>query len=97
MDLSPDSSAFSLPSKVGFDTLVETRAAGEDYLDGCPDPVFDLGTLTESNSAVVAVLIAWVRHAHLQGKSIVLVHVPAELRNIIDACEVTDVLPLQDP
>ena len=51
---------------------VITRAAGESYLDEHSDEsVFDLSGLEECNSAAVALMMAWVRYAHVHGKSVV--------------------------
>jgi phospholipid transport system transporter-binding protein len=90
-------SAFRLPDSVRYDNVLAVREAGERALDEAPDGVeFSLAPLRESNSVVVALLLAWVRHARARSKSIRFVEVPADLRNIIELYGVTEILPLED-
>jgi ABC-type transporter Mla MlaB component len=57
--------------------------------------VFDLSPLQECNSAAVALLMAWVRYAHAQGKTVVYVGAPADLLNIIEVTGLSQTLPIQ--
>lgn len=89
--------AFRLPDSVRYENVLAVRQAGERALDEAPDGVeFSLAPLRESNSVVVALLLAWVRHARAHGKSIRFVEVPTDLRNIIELYGVTGILPLED-
>ncbi len=88
---------FELPRAVYFDSLREVRQAGELYLDqSMAHAVFDLSPLTEFNSAVVALLMAWVRYAHARGKSIVYAGAPADLLSIIKVSGLSRTLPVQE-
>lgn len=87
---------FLLPASVDFNNLLSVRADGEAFIDEHAASVFSLGGLQESNSSAAALLVAWFRYAHLQGKSILFVDVPVDLRNIIDLCELDRVLPLEE-
>jgi ABC-type transporter Mla MlaB component len=92
--LTPEN-GFELPESVNFENLVRVRAQGEALIDEQDATVFNLNTLQEHTSAAIALLIAWFRYSHLQGKSILFVNVPVELRNIIELAELDDLLPLE--
>lgn len=85
-----------MPDAVRHDNAGPVRLAGERVLDEAPDGVeFSLAQLKESNSVVVALLLAWVRHARMRNKSIRFVDVPDDLRNIIELYGVADILPVE--
>jgi len=88
--------AFALPDHVDFENLVELRADGERYIDETDGPVFDLASLGNASSAAVAALVAWFRYAHVHGKVVQFVHVPAGIMNIIEVTELSEVLPLEE-
>jgi len=86
---------FPVAELIRFENAAAARQAGEAFLDGCDgDCRFSLAALQESNSVVVALLLAWFRHAHQQDKRIRFVDVPADLLNIIDLYGLTELLPL---
>jgi hypothetical protein len=55
----------------------------------------DLGSVRESNSVLVALLLAWVRHASKAGRTLHFDNVPAELRQIIGLYGVGGLLPIE--
>jgi len=87
---------FDLPEVVRFDNAVDVRLAGERFLDGSSGAVrIGLAALRESNSIVVAVLLAWVRHAAKVGRSLRFHDVPADLRKMIELYGVASLLPIE--
>ena len=87
---------FELPAAVHFDSLREIRSAGESYVDAQPrEAVFDLSPLQESNSAAVALLMAWLRYAYASDKSVVYAHAPGDLLNIIEVVGLSGILPVR--
>jgi phospholipid transport system transporter-binding protein len=88
---------FRVPERVRFDNAVTVRQAGERFLDeAATGPVrISLGQLAERNSVVVALLLAWVRHARERGRTVQFVDVPDDLRNIIELYGVAGILPLE--
>jgi len=86
---------YELPVVVNFDNLVEQRGAGEAYIDGSEQAVFDLGRLSGASSAVVALMVAWFRYAHAHGKVLSFVNVPEGVMNIVEVSELTDLLPIE--
>ena len=87
-------SDFQLPDHVDFDSLMTVRTAGEAHIDAQSQPVFDLQSLTEASSAAVALLVAWFRYAHVHGKVVKFIHVPAGVMNIIEVTELDEMLPV---
>ncbi|MBX3705117.1 MAG: STAS domain-containing protein [Pseudomonadales bacterium] len=86
---------FAVPEAVGFQDAAATRHAGEAFVDHGPDEVdFDLSGVRASSSLVVALLLAWLRHARGRGKQVRFLDPPADLRNIIELYGVTELLPL---
>ena len=87
--------AYELPAVVDFPNLVEVREAGKAHIDAAENADFDLSGLTEANSAVVALLIAWFRYAHARGKVVRFLRVPVAVMNIIEVSDLTEVLPIE--
>lgn len=85
-----------MPARVSFDSFLSIRESGEQYIDSAKSGVFDLRGLKDSNSAAVALLLAWFRYAHHLGKSIDFAGTPQSLRNLIEVMELDEILPLQD-
>lgn len=88
------SGSFRLDQPVTFDSLVRLRSAGESAISAAADAVLvDLAGLEHSNSAAVALLMAWWREAERQGKRITFRDPPAALRDIVELSGMTEVLP----
>ena len=91
-----DAVSHSLTGSVTFTNLAAVRAAGEAAIAAAGErAVVDLSGLTDGNSAAVAVLVSWYRHAQGLGKDIVFLDAPAEVRNIIGLSGLSRVLPLE--
>lgn len=90
-------SEFQVPEIVRFDNAAAARLAGELFVDQGPAEIqVSLAPLRKSNSVVVAMLLAWVRHARARNKTLRFVDVPGDLRNIIELYGVAGILPLED-
>lgn len=89
------SDSFQVPARVGFGNLVEIRRAGEAYIDAHERTVFDLAGVDNANSAVVALLLAWFRHAHRGDREIVFTGASPGLRDILELTELDSLLPMQ--
>jgi len=87
---------YRLGAVVRYDDVATLRAAGERFIDTTPGVLtFSLAELVESNSVVVALLLAWVRYAGARGRTLQIVDVPQDLRNIIELYGVSTLLPLE--
>ena len=83
-----------LSGRVGFDNLVEVRAAGEARIqEGETRRIaFDCSGLSEANSVAVALLIAWQRAAERCGKTVVFRGASQDLRNIAEFSGLNEML-----
>ena len=57
---------------------------------------YDLGTLTQVDSASVAVMLAWQRAAVRSGRRLRFLNVPSDLVNLADLYGVTELLDLTE-
>jgi len=87
---------YRFPERLAYADAASVRAEGERRLSAASDGLrVSLADLLDHSSIVVAVLLAWVRHGERLGRTLTLVDVPAELRNIIDLYGVASLLPLE--
>lgn len=87
--------SYSPSGPVSFANLMEVRREGEAAIAAAEGPaVFDLSGLANGSSAAVAVLMAWVRAAALQSKSVEFVAAPRGLMDIIELSGLNEVLPV---
>ncbi len=85
-----------LSEPVTFESLTRLRAAGESAIAAtATGVVIDLSGLPQSNSAAVALLLAWWREADRLEKPIAFRDPPASLRDIVELSGMTDVLPFE--
>ena len=73
---------------------MEVRRAGERYIAASDEAIFDLSGLVDSNSAAVALLLAWFRCAHSFDRRLEFNHPPEALMNILEVSELAEMLPL---
>ena len=92
--LASDGSALVVSGIVDFANFCEVRSLGEEMLGDGQHASVNLGRLEVANSVAVALLLAWFRQANREGRTIVFVDVPRDLRNIIDFSGLSSVLPL---
>jgi phospholipid transport system transporter-binding protein len=77
--------------------MARIRAEGAAAIAAAGEHVqVDLSGLERGNSVAVALLMAWLRTAQGDDKSLVFTGAPAELTNIIELSGMSDVLPLQE-
>lgn len=77
-------------------TVSRYRDEGMRLIDEAVAPVIDLSNVTVAGSAVIALLIAWQRHAAKSGKELTFVRTPANLMDIARACGVDDIVRLHE-
>jgi anti-anti-sigma factor len=76
---------FRVSGELRLDTAERYKRRGRQLIDGMSrDVEVDLGGLGIANSVSVAVMVGWLRHATLKGKSIVFVNMSQDLRKIIE-------------
>ena len=76
---------FRVSGELQLDTAEHYKTRGRHLIDASSRSVeVDLGGLGKANSVSVAVMVGWLRHASLNGKSIVFVNMSQDLRKIIE-------------
>jgi ABC-type transporter Mla MlaB component len=88
---------YALPEAVNFDNLAALRRQAElkiDELSAVRTLEIGFGNLSHSGSPAVALMIALFRYAHVAEKTVSFVDVPADILNIIEVSDLSDVLPL---
>ena len=76
---------FSLNGEVTFENAEAYKERGRSLIDAAEHEVrADLSGLAKSNSVTVAVMLSWMRHAALSGKTVIFVNLANDLRNIIE-------------
>ncbi len=81
--------------KLTFVTVAFLWESSKPMLDSAASPIrFDLKSVTQSDSAGVALLIAWVRYARTQNKETHLMNLPEQMQAIIKVSGLNEVLPV---
>jgi len=70
---------YRVTGDLGFETVPDLWAQSVDGPNDSADKVIDLGQVTHVDSAGLALVIEWIRHARSQGGRLTFVHVPDKL------------------
>lgn len=73
--------AFAVPARVLLDDAAAVMRAGEAAVAAGESQV-DLAAVTQSDSSLLACLLAWHRTARVAGKSLTVLNPPAGLRGL---------------
>jgi len=82
--LSAEGDRLRVSGELDFASVVDLKAEGDCWLNG-PAPAscrLDLGGVSRSNSAGIALLLGWLRTAGEAGKSLRLENLPESLRSL---------------
>lgn len=83
VEVSQAAGQVSLSGQLTFDSVTDLQGREEALLAGADDRLeVDLGQVSRSDSAGLALLVAWVRSARKMGKAITFLNVPQQLRAI---------------
>jgi phospholipid transport system transporter-binding protein len=72
---------FAVPQRVLFDDAAGVMSAGQRAISA-GEMEIDLAAVTQSDSSLIACLLAWQRAAFVAGKKLTVVNPPASLRGI---------------
>lgn len=87
---------FLLVGKLTFSSVASLWNRSKLLLETTPSPIqIDLKSVTQSDSAGVALLISWVRYARQLNKEMHLMHLPEQMRAIIKVSGLSQLLPIQ--
>lgn len=81
-----------LPAAVTFATVMELLAQGYRLMKPQSPVVIDMSQVSQTDSAALALLIAWCRFAKQHGISLRIQHVPAGLTALMHVTNVDHVL-----
>lgn len=71
--------SFSVHGRLDFDTVSTLLDQGNHLIDQMPAPVVKLDTVNHVSSIGISLLLAWVRHARSQGKTLSFRGIPKRL------------------
>lgn len=83
-----------LSGTLDFDTVPRLVEEGAAYLTPDAQLVIDLGGVVHTNSAGLAMLVAWLRRARQQGAQLRFAHLPAQMRAAAELTGVIGILPV---
>ena len=96
-DLPDGSRMLHLEGVLDFNTVPALNAHATGAFDGHEHIVVDMGRVSNSNSAGLALLLEWCRLARRGGARFQVRHLPGTLRNIARLCELEQLLPEAAP
>ncbi len=75
-----------------FDTVPEVYAATKEWFAGNGELVFDLGAVTQVDSAGLGLVIEWLRLARASGRALKFVNMPTQMQVLASVNGLRDVL-----
>ncbi|HRD66952.1 MAG TPA: STAS domain-containing protein [Candidatus Competibacter sp.] len=88
-----DGDTLRVRGELDFDSVAELWAMTKTLFRDGTVPRIDLNGVRHSNSAGVALLVEWLRHARSRQQQLVFVNIPAQMRAIIRVVDLETVLP----
>lgn len=83
---------YAVSGRLGFETVPEVWRKSRALLDDGAAAIIDLGTVTQVDSAALALVIEWLRWGRERGKQLQLVNLPEPLRALARISEVENLL-----
>lgn len=90
-DVTFQDNKFLVSGDLNFGNVMSVYAKSVNYLNQCPEFVFDFSGLNSSNSAGLALVMEWIKFAKRCGKPIKFEHLSKDLKSIAHAAGI-DVL-----
>ena len=92
-----DAARFLVSGVLDHATVPALREQGRALMgQGSGSLIVDCTGVEKSNSAGLALLLAWLRDAQAAGRSLTITGLPSELRQIADVSDALELLPLAD-
>jgi phospholipid transport system transporter-binding protein len=88
-----DGNKLVVQGPVTIDNVVEITQQGASLFDG-NDLIVDLKKVTEVDSAIVSMLLEWLRNARNQNHQLQFMHVPQNLASLIQLYGIAELIPL---
>lgn len=93
IDVQHNDGVLSLVGEIGFDNAGAALEQGQQAIATSKELTIDLGGLTHSNSAGLAIMIEWLATARRHGHSISFKGIPDGLSQLAEVCQVREMLP----
>lgn len=90
-----DDGVYVISGPLTFDSAPGLWQQGLRLLDGADAVVLDLEDVTRTDSAGLALLVAWMREARRRGVHIRFRHIPEQLMAIARTCNLQKLLPTE--
>jgi phospholipid transport system transporter-binding protein len=88
---------YRVSGELNFDTVTQALNQSKNMFDQAADVInVDLGGITRTNSAGIALLIEWLRAAKQKHKEVLFHHIPEKMLAIAKVSDLADILPLAD-
>lgn len=95
VELKTDRPGFvSLEGELNAQTVVQAYAKGNVFFNGVDRLTFDLKGISRSDSAGLALLLAWMRRAQAHQVQLEFVNLPQKMRDLGRVCGLDKVLPM---
>lgn len=86
---------FRLLGRIDYDSVPSLWATSSMLFEGQPRITVDLGEVDYSDSAAVALLLAWTRLARSQGHEIEFLKPPPQLLSLVNLSALAALLPIR--
>ncbi|MCX4187954.1 STAS domain-containing protein [Methylophaga sp. OBS4] len=90
-----ETQTFRVSGELSLDSAAAAMTAAEDLFNSTAELDIDLAEVSRSDSAGLALLIAWMRQAKQSEKTISFRHLPAQMLAIAKASGLDEFLPLK--
>lgn len=94
--LDPASDSIQLSGELTFSTVNSLLAESAALFESISSLNIDLSAVTKSDSAGVALLVAWLRSAKQAGKQLVFSNIPEQMLIIADISGLDELLSVQE-
>lgn len=84
-----------LSGELDAETVPRRLRESQDWFEHGEETVIDLSDVGRVDSAGVALLLEWVRDAHVSNATLSFINAPAQMRSLIDFCALNDVIRLR--
>ena len=86
---------FRISGELNFETVSQALEQSDTMFDHEAELIhIDLGGITRTNSAGIALLIEWLRAAKHKQKKVLFHHIPEKMLAIAKVSDLADILPL---
>jgi len=86
----------TISGEFGFATASELLKQGQKLMDAQQELTIDLGSVTGSDSAGLAIMLEWMDNYRAAGQQLYFLNVPESLLEIARVSNLIDLLPLAD-